>query len=184
MLVICRHARGLNKPGEPKTSSRSLPKERPTSVKGRRRGIRICGIINCGTELPALLGGKSWYASMCCCVMMAFSIELSRSMADEELEQFRGDDIKDNDDSGRDNPNKGGVFGTENSAVVPLVELATGDEGTGDGVTFLCVAGSHLRTDRPRGILLPVSNSRSISASVTRKQLLVSRHWLVAAESV
>ncbi len=96
-------------------------------------------------------------------------------MADEELERSRGDDIKDNDDSGRDSPNMGGVFGTEHSATVSLAESTTGDDGTGDGVTSLCAAGSLFMADRPRGIILPVSNSRSISDSVTRKQLLVSR---------
>lgn len=96
-------------------------------------------------------------------------------MADEELERSRGDDMKDNDDSGRDSPNMGGVFGTDDSATISRAEFTTGEEGTGDGVTFLCVAGSLFVNERPRGIILPVSNSRSISASVTKKQLLVSR---------
>ncbi|XWW99069.1 hypothetical protein V2A60_007074 [Cordyceps javanica] len=116
---------------------------------------------------------------------MAFSMEPSRSTADEELEKFRGDDVNDNDDSGRDKPHSGGVLGTENSATVSFVEPATGDDDdAGDGETSLCIIGSHFIREHPRGTELPLSSPRSISASVTKKQLLASRDWLVPAQSV
>lgn len=145
--------------------------------------------MNCGTGLPTLLGDRSRYASMCCCVMMASSMEPSRSMADEELEKFRGDDKNDRDDSGLENPDMGGVFGTEDSATKSLVDPTTGDDdadegGTGENETSLCAMNPILVKERPRGIMLPVSNSSSISFSVTRAQLPMSRDWLAAAESV